>query len=167
MTFIKDFFNKYREIILYLLTGGLTTVVSLLAWYLTLKIGINFLADENGQPTELLDVLGSTTQWVVGVLVAFVTNKLWVFTYADSDSRSTAKQLLVFSSSRVLTYFLEVGVNLGAIALFELVGYRAFAVFGFEVTHRLWAKIISSVLVVVSNYFISKLLVFRKKTEEE
>ena len=66
----------------------------------------------------------------------------------------------------MITYFVEVFVNLGAIALLEWLGYRAFALIGIEITARFWAKMISSVIVVVSNYFISKLIVFKNKRQE-
>ena len=158
---IKSLYKRHRELILYLLFGLITTVVSLFACYMTLKIGVIFWHDENGDPTEFVDILGSTTQWLSGVAVAFITNKLWVFTEAQKGK--TGSQLLKFASSRVVTYFLEVIINLGAIALIEALGYREFSVLGFVISSRVWAKFISSVFVVVSNYFISKLFVFRKK----
>ena len=76
---LKSFCKKHREIIAYLIFGVITTVASLGAWYATMKLGVLFLSDEQGNPTTLLDAIGSTVQWVVGVLVAFVTNKKWVF----------------------------------------------------------------------------------------
>ena len=163
---IKLFCKKHRQLILYLLFGAVTTVASLTACFLTLKLGVIFIHDENGEPTELLDVLGSTAQWIAGVTVAFFTNRKWVFTEAEHGAASTAKQLLKFAGGRVATYFLEVAVNLGAIAAFEALGYRTFEIFGISVTSRVWAKIISSFLVVVVNYFISKLIVFRNKDRE-
>ena len=163
---IKALYRKHKVIILYLLFGIITTVASLGACYLTLKLGVIFIHDENGEPTELLDIIGSSVQWVVGVLVAFVTNKKWVFTGAERGVATTAKQLGKFAGGRVITYFVEVFVNLGAIALLEWLGYRAFALIGIEITARFWAKMISSVIVVVSNYFISKLIVFKNKRQE-
>ena len=160
---LKQFYIKHKEIILYLIFGLVTTVASLLACFVTLKIGVIFLHDENGEPTELLDVIGSTVQWVAGVLVAFITNKKWVFTYADHGKMSTAKQLSKFAGGRVITYFVEVFVNLTTIALFEYFGYKAFIMIGISITSRVWAKIISSVIVVIANYFLSKLFVFKKK----
>ena len=169
---IKTIFLEKKQMILYLFFGGITTVCSLLACYLTLRVGVLFWHDENGDPTVLVDVLGSTTQWVVGVLMAFFTSKKWVFTEAERGALAATKQFGIFCSSRVLTYFLEVAVNLGVIALLnDLLGYRApvLALFGreLELSARLWAKIISSVFVFVSNYYISKLLVFRKKDPKE
>ena len=169
---IKKMIVEKKQIILYLLFGGITTVCSLLACYLTLRIGVLFLHDENGDPTALLDVLGSTSQWVVGVLMAFFTSKKWVFTEAEHGALAATKQFGIFCSSRVLTYFLEVAVNLGIIALLEdVLPYQApvFDVFGyeFELSARIWATVISSIFVFVSNYFISKLLVFRKKDQKD
>ncbi len=163
MNKIKELYTKYKEIILYLFWGFVTTVVSLAVCYATLKIGVIFIHDENGNPTELLDIIGSITQWISGVAVAFVTNKLWVFT--DAEKGNTAIQLLKFSGSRVVTLLVEMLVNLGVIALLGALGYRAFELFGIEITDRVWAKVVSSVIVVISNYFISKLLVFTKKKE--
>ncbi len=160
---INAFYDKHKQLILYFSFGIITTVVSLGVCFLTLKLGVVFLHDENGEPTELLDILGSTAQWLSGVLVAFVTNKKWVFTGADRGTRSTLSQLTKFAGGRVLTYFLEVIVNLASIALLESIGYKAFTLIGISVTARVWAKLISSVIIVITNYFISKLFVFRNK----
>ena len=164
---LKLLYLKHKEIILYIAFGIITTVISLLACFATLRIGVIFLHDEKGEPTELLDILGSTMQWISGVLVAFVTNKKWVFTNAERGAKQTIKQLLTFSGSRVVTYFIEVIVNLGVIALLELVGYKTITlplvIISIPLTSRIWAKGVSSVIVVISNYFISKLIVFRNK----
>ena len=164
---IKALYKKYEEIISYLFFGVVTTVASLIACFLTLKFGVLIWHDEAGEPTEFLDILGSTTQWIVGVLVAFFTNKKWVFKNEEKGMSGTGVQLVKFAGARVMTYFLEVGVNLGAIALLDACGYNAPTLTLFSISivlsSRLWAKVISSVLVVISNYFISKLLVFVKK----
>ena len=165
---IKNIYQKYKEIILYLIFGVITTVVSLAACYATLKIGALFIGDDPSTAAEMmLDVAGSTVQWVSGVLVAFFTNKKWVFTSAEKGTRATLKQLAVFSGARVATYFIEVFINLGTIALFDLANYKAptlnLLIISLTLTSRIWAKAVSSVVVVVSNYFISKLIVFKKK----
>ena len=164
---IKELYQKHKEIILYLFFGVITTVISLAVCFITLRIGVKFMHDEAGEPTELLDIIGSTTQWISGVLVAFFTNRLWVFTDAERGTKAAFKQLAVLSGSRVATYFIEVVINLGVIALFDLFGYNAptlnLIFFSLVLTSRIWAKVISSIVVVISNYFISKLLVFKKK----
>ena len=165
---IAKLYEKYKEIILYLTFGVVTTVVSLGVCFVTLKVGVIYIHDAEGNPTELLDVIGSTTQWVSGVLVAFFTNRIFVFRDAERGFRAGCKQLAVFSGSRVGTYFLEVFLNLGLIALFGALGYKAVTLnllgLSLPITDRFLAKCVGAVLVVITNYFISKLLVFKKKT---
>ena len=160
---IKKLYQKYKEIILYVIFGAVTTAVSLAAWYVTMKVGVLFLADENGEPTVVLDAIGSTVQWVVGVVVAFITNKKWVFANADKGFRVTMRQFGVFVSSRVLTYITEMGLNIGMIYLFQLLGYRPFEILGFMITERIWAKVITSSATTAFNYILSKLFVFKKR----
>lgn len=166
---IKHFYENHKELVRYLFFGVITTVVSLGICYATLKLGVLLkpLRDEIGEPTELLDVIGSITQWVSGVLVAFFTNKRWVFTDSEKGRGATLRQLAAFSGARVGTLFVEIVINLGVIAAFDALGYKApvlnLVFFSVALTSRLWAKAVSSVVVVISNYFISKLWVFKKK----
>lgn len=169
---IKQFLIEKKHLFLYLLCGILTTAVSLLACYLSLRTATVLFHDENGAPTAIADIIGSTVQWVSGVLVAFVTNRAWVFTEAEKGREAAWRQLVLFSGARLTTYFLEVGINLCAIALLSpWIGANApvlnllFVQITLEA--RLWAKIASSVLVVIANYYISKLVVFRKKKNEK
>lgn len=168
---IKKLCVKHKQIILYLVFGFVTTVASLGAWYATMELGVLFWHDGNGEPTAGLDIVGSTVQWVVGVLVAFVTNKKWVFVDADKGVRVTVRQFATFTSSRVLTYILEVLMNLGLIWVFTALGYKSFTlnlvVYSLDVTERIWAKFLTAVAVVITNYVLSKLLVFRKSAKKK
>ncbi len=164
---MKKFYEKHKVFILYFLFGIITTVSSLLACYLAIKFGTKIWHDENGEPTAWVDILGSTAQWVVGVLVAFFTNKKWVFK-SEEKGAATWRQLGIFTGSRVGTYFIEVIINLGMIALLDnIFHYHTLTIplgfMNFYLTSRIWAKLISSIVIVISNYFISKLIVFRKK----
>ena len=161
MSKVKQFYQKHHLAFLYFSFGIITTVASLSACFLTLRFGVLIFHDESGEPTELLDILGSTVQWVVGVLVAFFTNRKWVFKDAPRGMHEATKQLALFSGSRIATYFLEVIVNLLAIYAFERIGYIEISMLGMPITERFLAKLISSVLVVISNYFICKSLVFK------
>ena len=68
MTKIKDLIVKYRELLLYLIFGVLTTLVNFLTYWIFTKI----LGEE-------LYLINNAIAWVVGVIFAFVTNKLFVF----------------------------------------------------------------------------------------
>lgn len=168
---VKELVIQKKQLILYLVFGTVTSICSLLACYLTLKFGVLLLHDEKGEPTALLDILGSTTQWIVGVVVAFLTNKRWVFTDAERGGGVAVRQFGIFAGARVATYFLEVVLNLALIALLERLHLHApaFPLFGQQIalSARFWAKALSAMVIVITNYFISKLVVFRKKKSVE
>ena len=90
-----------------------------------------------------------------------------MFTDSAKGAKATAKQLVAFSGARVATLFIDIGINLGVIAIFDMLGYKApvldLLIVSLALTSRLWAKVVSSIVVVVSNYFISKLWIFKKK----
>ena len=103
------------------------------------------------------------------VFFAFFTNKKWVFTNAD-DNTSTAHQLGVFASGRVVTFFVDYGVTFfGTMALVSLIpSLNSVTVFGKELNiNEMSAKLVAAIIVVVSNYFFSKKLVFKNKEPEQ
>ena len=155
---------------MYMIFGILTTVASFAAWYLTMEIGVLFWHDGEGEPTMGLDIVGSSVQWVVGVITAFITNKKWVFVDADKGVGVTVRQFVSFTCSRILTYFIETVLNLGLIAAFAGLGYKTFTLnligYPFDVSERIWAKLLTAVAVVIINYVLSKLLVFRKSKKK-
>jgi len=168
----KSFIDSHKQVILYFAFGIITTVCSLGACYATLKFGVMLpvFRTAQGEPNALLDIAGSTTQWITGVIVAFFTNKKWVFTDAPKGRSVALKQLMVFAFSRIGTYFLEAALNIAIIHLLALCGYKSFSIplvlFTFNVTSRIWGKVISSVTVVITNYFLSKSIVFKNRIKE-
>ena len=164
---LREFARKHRQVILYLSFGTVTTVCSLLACFLTLRLGVKIWHNEKGEPTALLDIIASTVQWGVGVIVAFYTSKKFVFVDADHGARVALRQIETFACSRLLLYFLEMGVNLGAIRLLEKSAYQTRELWGIPLTARVWAKAASSLVMLFANYYVSKLVVFRKRGKRE
>lgn len=165
---MKELFKKYREIIVYVIVGLMTTVV---AYGIRLGIIYGFapvlgidLAAEGGEAAVLRTVAVSIG-WVAGVIFAFFTNKSWVFQDKVSGKRAVLVQFGEFTLSRIFTYFVELGIGVGVPALLTALGYKPFT-FILEIDADLIAMGISVVLVTVLNYILSKLLVFRKKKSE-
>ena len=69
---LKNLYKKYKEIINYLIIGGLTTVVSLVTFYL---VRILFFTSD----TQLDIQISNIISWFFAVLFAFATNKKYVF----------------------------------------------------------------------------------------
>ena len=132
---LKALFYKYREILLYLIFGGLTTVVSFVVYYAILWAGMHYLAAQ-------------VISWAAAVAFAFVVNKLFVFEDRDNSPRALLRQIGQFVSVRIASGVLETAL------LWLLVDVIL-------ISENI-AKIPVAVLTVIINYVASKLLIFRK-----
>lgn len=140
---IKALCVKYREILVYLIVGGLTTVVSY-----TCKVlwNVIFYAGAT-HPTSAQNLVLSIVSWVSGVAFAYPTNRKWVF---QSKSPEILKEAAGFVSSRIATFILDIVVMQ---LLVNVLGMNVYI-----------ATLVSMVLVTVGNYLLSKFLVFKKKS---
>lgn len=141
-----ELFKKYKSVILYIFFGGCTTVVD---W------GVSFLLYYLwGDAIEATPVLlhgANVIAWVAAVTFAYVTNRIWVFDSKRRGFLPILGEIGAFAGGRVLTLLLQ-----------ELI----MAVFCTWLgLNQYLFKVIAAVLVVILNYFISKLLVFRKKKD--
>ncbi len=137
----EPWLKAHREGILYLLFGGLTTLVSWLVFFVfegPLGLDATFIANP--------------ISWVLAVAFAYLTNRTWVFKSRTSGALPLFLEVLSFYASRVITFLFEEGVLLLFVTLLSL--------------PALPIKIAASVLVVLLNYVFSKLFVFRRKKEE-
>ena len=164
----KEFLSRH-QIIRYLFFGIGTTVVGWAVYFGLLSVGraLTGIPVEDTTSAEylMLYTVAQILQWIASVLVAFFTNKKWVFTDADNSS-STAKQLSVFAAGRVLTFIMDYIVTyFGAVVLSLLIpALNSVALFGKEFNiNEIAAKLVAAVLVIIGNYLFSKALVFKKK----
>jgi len=139
---IKSLCLKHREVLVYLIVGGLTTLVSWAAKFLW-----NFLFYAGtAHPTVLQNTVLSVVNWVAGVAFAYPTNRKWVF---QSKNPHVLAEAGGFVASRLATLgldwlLMQLMVNVLRMNLYV-------------------ATVIAAVAVVIGNYVFSKLLVFRKK----
>ena len=134
-------FKKYREIIVYVIVGGLTTVVSWVAKFL-----FNFIFYAGTAfPTPSQNLVLSIVNWVAGVAFAYPTNRKFVF---ESKDPKILPECIKFVLSRVSTLILDAAV----MQILVAVGLDLYI-----------ATLISAVLVVIANYVFSKVFVFKKK----
>ncbi len=162
----KELFKKYREIIMYLIFGVLTTVVSIvgyivfravfpnaqsvteqLSWIFTLtsRFGI-----------ESNTVFPNILSWILASTFAFITNRLFVFRSENKTFGKVLLEALRFYASRISTLLVDV------ILMFLLVDLTGFHAGWYE----LLAKIFTNVVVIVLNYIFSKLFVFARSKKK-
>jgi putative flippase GtrA len=137
---IKALCIKHREILVYLIVGGMTTVV---AW--AAKFIWNFAFYEGTAfPTVTENFILSVVNWVAGVAFAYPMNRRFVF---QSRNPQILKELSGFVMSRVATLVLDIVV----MQVLVLIGVNMYI-----------ATFISAVLVIIGNYVFSKFFVFNK-----
>ena len=140
---LKALCLKYREILVYLIVGGLTTLVS---WGCKFLFGAVFYTGVSlpsvGQNTVL-----SIVENVSGIAFAYPTNRRWVF---RSKNPNILAELTGFVGSRAATWVLSYLLNLLMVNVLRI-DYRI-------------TTMVVGVVVVIGNYLLSKLLVFRKKS---
>lgn len=132
-----DLIKKYKETILYLIFGVLSTIINIITYVFFTKILVlNYL-------------LANAIAWILAVIFAYITNKFWVFESKEINSKYILKEFFSFFGCRVFSGAIEMFM------MFILVSIMSFNDF--------IVKIITNVVVVVLNYIFSKLLIFKKK----
>ena len=170
---IKKIYEKHGQLIRYLLFGLVTMAVSFAVFYAVIYVSNHFfgaLAEGKDSFRYLAwNIAANILKWCSGVLVAFYTNKKWVFTDADNKV-STGKQLLVFAEGRVITLIMAMILQYLLELLFAVVITKDVTVLGMtfsaEIVGTTAALMIYSVVEVIANYFFSKIFVFKKKAEQ-
>ena len=94
-------------------------------------------------------LIANLFSWVFAVSFAYVTNRIWVFSNIAYGFSSILKEIFVFFIGRVATLVLEEVILFVGITF---LGWRSVIV-----------KVIGQIVVVVSNYFISKMVVFNTR----
>jgi putative flippase GtrA len=136
---VRQLIEKYKEIISYLFWGVMTTVVSWGTYSLFVTVV---------QSVSVANILS----WICAVVFAFITNKLWVFQSKEWALRTIIPELLKFVTARLATGLLEIV----GVPLLVYMGLNQ-KIAGIE---GMVAKVSVSVIVMVLNYVLSKLLVF-------
>ncbi len=148
---IKTLFIKYKEIITYIIFGVLTTLVNFFAFGLFTKM----LGEE-------LYLVNNAVAWVVGVVFAYITNKLFVFESKSWALKLVAKEMTGFLGARIFSFLVEEGGMFLFISVLGL-GEKSLVVSGFTITGQFIVKILLAVIVVVLNYVFSKFFIFKRQ----
>lgn len=130
-------YMKYKEKILYLFFGVLTTLISLLTYYI---LTFTILNVENSLELQIANIIS----WITGILFAYFTNREYVF----NSNNKNIKEFIKFILSRIFTLLLDM------LIMYVFVTKLKY--------NNIIIKLISQVVVIVTNYILSKLIVFKK-----
>ena len=136
------------ELFLYLYMGVLTTAVNIISFELIR----NMLSGSN-MGDSLIWKVAEIGAFVIAVVFAFVTNKIFVFRSFGINIMTIFSEFGMFMGARLITE----GINFFIMWLMiDKNGYDEFS-----------TKVIASVVVIVLNYIFSKFLIFKKKKNVE
>ncbi len=133
---LKKNFIKYREIVLYALFGGLTTIINIALYYIATRwFSINVLS-------------ATIISWFFSVFFAYITNRKWVFSSKEKTLMGIIGEMMRFFGCRIASGIIDWG---GMWFFIEIVGMNDMIM-----------KILMNILVVVFNFMASKIVIFKK-----
>ena len=129
---------KYGILIFAALIGVLTTIVSLLTYYLLVSTVFD---PNNAIELQITNIIS----WIVCVTFAYFTNRIYVF---KVDNEVNAKEVISFYASRLSTLFIDM------LLMFVFVTLLSF--------NDKVVKLAVQVIIIILNYILSKFIVFKK-----
>lgn len=132
----EPFYKKNKEVLMYILFGGLAFVLNLVLYALFAeKMHIN-------------ELISNIICWIICVLFQFFTNRTWVFDGKVNSAAEFIKQMTSFFGGRLFTLVVE---EVMLAVFITWLGFNGMVI-----------KLIAQFVVIVLNYIISKLVVFKK-----
>ena len=141
MNKLINIYKKYQEIINYLIVGVLTTLVSIFTYFI-----LSLILDINN---NILFIFANILSWICAVVFAYITNKKFVFNSTTSNRKEEIKVFSLFVSSRITTLLIEL--------IFMFLTVKVLLL------NDKISKVIAQIIVIILNYIISKIFVFKKK----
>lgn len=147
---MKDFFKKYRELIVYIIVGGLTTVANYIIHFGLRFLGANYY-------------VALSAAWLGAVVFAYVANRVFVFE-SKVKGKAQIKEFALFFSARLFSYGLEMLVSFIFIDLAhaDRFVWQPDFIDAVVPVGELIVKTSAQVVIVLSNYIFSKLVIFKK-----
>lgn len=136
---LKKYYSKYKEIVNYVIVGGMTTLVSLGSYYLMV---MTVFDPQNAIQLQAANIIS----WVAAVTFAYFTNRVFVF---DSKNKNKVLEAASFVATRLMSLLLDM--------------FFMFLFVTVIMINDKLAKIMVQFVVMITNYLLSKFFVFRKR----
>jgi putative flippase GtrA len=132
-TKLYNIYKKHEEITNYVIAGALTTLVSIVSYYL-FRLIIPYY------------YINTTLSWIAAVSFAFIVNRKYVFKSKDTN---IIEEFTKFVGSRLTTLLIEITLMFVLVTLLKV--------------NDMIAKLMLQIIILVLNYILSKLYVFKKR----
>ena len=134
---LADWYREHREGMRYLVFGVLSTIINIVVFAICERM------------LHLSTIISNVIAWIIAVLFAYITNKLYVFDSKTTKKQELAKEIISFFSARIFTLVIE---TIFLKIVIDKLGFN-----------EILMKIISNVIVIVLNYVFSKIFIFKEE----
>ena len=141
MGLIGKIYRKYKEAIDYLFWGGVAFFLSIILFYIFANI------------MNLYEQIANILSWIICVIFTYLTNRIFVFQSKVKGFKNIFKEFKDFVMARLLTLVMENAILFVMIDLLSI--------------NNMISKLVGQFVVIVSNYFLSKLWIFKKEKEKK
>lgn len=128
--------KNLMELIIYVIVGGFTTLVNFIVFYICTSF-------------QMYWFFANIFAWIVAVLFAYITNRIYVFKSKEND---TKKEFIQFVGLRLLTLGIESALMFVCIQMLDI--------------NENISKIAVSFTTIVGNYIFCKFLIFKPTHRE-
>lgn len=140
---LADWYRKHKEGMRYLIFGALTTLVNIISYTILAKLALKGIGNESLR-VNISEILA----FIISVLFAYITNKLYVFESKTEGKKQLFKEITAFFSCRIITEIISI-LMMNMAVWFNI--------------NDILMKIISNIVVIIANFIFSKILIFKKK----
>lgn len=133
---IKELFDKYKAIILYLFFGICTMIINIVTYTVCYEL------------LSISNVVSTIIAWILSVIGAYISNKIWVFESKTEGLSGFIQEAVKFLMCRVGTGIIDVIIMYVSVDLLSIAATPM--------------KVLSNIIVVILNYVASKVVVFNK-----
>lgn len=133
---MKELLVKYKSLISYLFFGGCTTLINIITYYFCAHI------------FSFSTIISTVIAWVLAVVFAYVTNKIWVFECKSWEISILINEVIAFFACRMLTGLLDIVIMAVCVDMLHF--------------NDIIIKAFSNILVIILNYVASRLVVFKR-----
>ena len=134
---IVNFYKLHISIMRYLIFGVLTTIINIVTYFVCVYM------------LHIPNLISNIIAWILSVLVAYLTNRKYVFDSKAEMPKEILIEVISFFASRIATLGVDEGIM--------------FITVDKWLWNGLLMKIITNIIVIILNFILSKLVVFRKK----
>ena len=136
---LRNLYFKYKAILLYLFFGICTMILNTVVYAVCYEI------------LNISNILSTIIAWLLAVVAAYVTNKIWVFESKTDTVVALMQEVWKIFSCRIATGIADVAIMW---IFVDIMHWDATCM-----------KIAANIVVVVLNYAASKLWIFNNKKE--